>query len=164
MPSTDYTASSGALRLKGTPGVTKPKKKKSKKPAADAPSKPDASLTDPATTSTDPSKTSASKEPDPAEKKKDKPVIAKTAAEMRYEESRKRRLEERLRREGTRTHKERVEELNKYLSGLSEHHDMWVFFVMVLWVLTAAGRALDLDKTCRQGNWRRSWGCVRTML
>jgi hypothetical protein len=25
------------------------------------------------------------------------------------------------------THKEKVEELNKYLSNLSEHHDMYVF-------------------------------------
>ncbi len=33
-------------------------------------------------------------------------------------------LEERLKREGIKTHKERVEELNRYLSGLSEHHDM----------------------------------------
>lgn len=33
-------------------------------------------------------------------------------------------LDERLKREGVKTHKERVEELNKYLSGLSEHHDM----------------------------------------
>ena len=33
-------------------------------------------------------------------------------------------LDERLRREGLKTHKERVEELNKYLSNLSEHHDM----------------------------------------
>lgn len=33
-------------------------------------------------------------------------------------------LEEKLRREGSKTHKERVEELNKYLSTLSEHHDM----------------------------------------
>lgn len=33
-------------------------------------------------------------------------------------------LEERLKKEGIKTHKERVEELNKYLSGLSEHHDM----------------------------------------
>lgn len=35
-------------------------------------------------------------------------------------------LDERLRREGTKTHKERVEELNRYLSNLSEHHDMYV--------------------------------------
>lgn len=33
-------------------------------------------------------------------------------------------LDERLKREGVKTHKERVEELNKYLSNLSEHHDM----------------------------------------
>lgn len=35
-------------------------------------------------------------------------------------------LSERLAREGVKTHKERVEELNKYLSNLSEHHDMYV--------------------------------------
>jgi len=33
-------------------------------------------------------------------------------------------LDERLKREGIKTHKERVEELNRYLSNLSEHHDM----------------------------------------
>lgn len=37
-------------------------------------------------------------------------------------------LQERLKREGVKTHKERVEELNKYLSRLSEHHDMYVSF------------------------------------
>ena len=48
----------------------------------------------------------------------------KTEAQLRYEEGRRKRLEERLRREGIKTHKERVEELNRYLSNLSEHHDM----------------------------------------
>ncbi|EFW21001.1 hypothetical protein D8B26_002725 [Coccidioides posadasii str. Silveira] len=48
----------------------------------------------------------------------------KTEAERRYEEARRKRLNERLKREGAKTHKERVEELNKYLSKLSEHHDM----------------------------------------
>jgi protein FAM32A len=48
----------------------------------------------------------------------------KTEAEKRYEEMRRKRLEDRLKREGVKTHKEKVEELNKYLSGLSEHHDM----------------------------------------
>ncbi len=33
-------------------------------------------------------------------------------------------LHERLQKEGVKTHKQRVEELNKYLSNLSEHHDM----------------------------------------
>lgn len=51
-------------------------------------------------------------------------------------------LHERLQREGVKTHKERVEELNKYLSRLSEHHDMYVLllitlhtFVRFLWAL-----------------------------
>ncbi|KAL4879387.1 hypothetical protein BJY04DRAFT_193835 [Aspergillus karnatakaensis] len=49
---------------------------------------------------------------------------AKTQAERRHEEMRRKRVQERLKREGVKTHKERVEELNKYLSRLSEHHDM----------------------------------------
>ena len=74
----------------------------------------------------------------------------KTEAELRHEERRRKRvglpyeqfapemyyialtvlqLDERLKREGTKTHKERVEELNRYLSNLSEHHDMYVYFV-----------------------------------
>ncbi|BCS18520.1 uncharacterized protein APUU_11348S [Aspergillus puulaauensis] len=49
---------------------------------------------------------------------------AKTEAEKRHEEMRRKRALERLKRDGIKTHKERVEELNKYLSRLSEHHDM----------------------------------------
>jgi protein FAM32A len=145
MPSSDYTASSGALRLKGGAGVSKPKKKKPKKPPAAEPSaaslaKPDAPADEPAATWTDVAKTSEkAAEPPAGERKpseKKAAVVAKTAAELRYEESRKRRLEERLRREGARTHKERVEELNKYLSGLSEHHDMCVFpSAVCVWVM-----------------------------
>ena len=48
----------------------------------------------------------------------------KTEAERRHEEQRRKRLDERLKREGIKSHKQRVEELNRYLSGLSEHHDM----------------------------------------
>lgn len=48
----------------------------------------------------------------------------KTEAERRHEEQRRKRLEDRLKKEGVKTHKQRVEELNRYLSGLSEHHDM----------------------------------------
>lgn len=47
-----------------------------------------------------------------------------TEAERRFDEQRRKRLEERLKREGVKTHKQRVEELNRYLSSLSEHHDM----------------------------------------
>ena len=35
-------------------------------------------------------------------------------------------MDEKLKRDGVKTHKERVEELNRYLSNLSEHHDMYV--------------------------------------
>jgi len=48
----------------------------------------------------------------------------KTDSERKFEEQRRKRLEEKLKREGVKTHKQRVEELNKYLSGLSEHNDM----------------------------------------
>jgi len=51
-------------------------------------------------------------------------TVNKTEAERRYEEQKRKRLNERLKREGIKTHKERVEELNRYLSNLSEHHDM----------------------------------------
>ncbi|OJJ80882.1 uncharacterized protein ASPGLDRAFT_28530 [Aspergillus glaucus CBS 516.65] len=50
--------------------------------------------------------------------------VGKTETERKYEEIRRKRMQERLRRDGFKTHKERVEELNKYLSGLTEHHDM----------------------------------------
>ncbi|KAJ5798935.1 uncharacterized protein N7503_006440 [Penicillium pulvis] len=50
--------------------------------------------------------------------------VGKTETERKHEELRKKRMHERLQREGVKTHKERVEELNKYLSRLSEHHDM----------------------------------------
>lgn len=49
----------------------------------------------------------------------------KTPAQIRQEEIKRKRLEEKFEKEGgVKTHKERVEELNRYLSGLSEHHDM----------------------------------------
>ncbi|RMJ22863.1 hypothetical protein PHISP_06257 [Aspergillus sp. HF37] len=51
-------------------------------------------------------------------------MVGKTEAERRYEQQRRKRLQDRLKREGVKTHKERVEELNKYLSSLTEHHDM----------------------------------------
>lgn len=52
----------------------------------------------------------------------------KTPAQIRQEEIRRKRLEEKFEKEsregGVKTHKQRVEDLNRYLSGLSEHHDM----------------------------------------
>jgi protein FAM32A len=57
--------------------------------------------------------------------------LFKTEAEKRFDEQRKKRLLERVKREGVKTHKERVEELNRYLSRQSEHHDMLVCIPLV---------------------------------
>jgi protein FAM32A len=56
------------------------------------------------------------------------PWAGKTEAERRFEQRRQEQLEKRLAKEGIKTHKERVEEYNKYLASLSEHHDMYVVF------------------------------------
>lgn len=65
-------------------------------------------------------------------------------------------MDERLKREGTKSHKQRVEEYNKYLSNLSEHHDMYAslrtYFEnwkgVVANILGFIGRVSDLDNTC----------------
>ena len=108
----------------------------------------------------------------------------KTEAELRHEERRRKRvgsphshfasephsimltalqLDERLKREGTKTHKERVEELNRYLSNLSEHHDMYVYFVFYAYasgtiaaatdMLFYLGRGSDLDNSLVECAW-----------
>ncbi|KAG5651419.1 hypothetical protein H0H81_008703 [Sphagnurus paluster] len=48
----------------------------------------------------------------------------KTEAEKRFEEVQKRRLEERVAKLATKTHKDRVNEFNNHLESLSEHHDI----------------------------------------
>ncbi|KZM24210.1 uncharacterized protein EKO05_0007762 [Ascochyta rabiei] len=124
MPS-DYTTAGGGLKLKGV-GVDKKKKKKRSKPTEAGES---------SNTTTDMEKRASNPEdlkspgrslsPDTAEQAiREGGGRKKTEAEKRHEEYRRKRLEEKLKREGVKTHKEKVEELNKYLSGLSEHHDM----------------------------------------
>jgi protein FAM32A len=92
------------------------------------------------TTISNPTKTATSTTPQPSPnqnpKQNEDPIqprrdeyeettTLKTPAELRHELQRRKRLEDRLRKEGgAKTHKQRVEELNRYLSGLSEHHDM----------------------------------------
>ncbi|KAF2181917.1 DUF1754-domain-containing protein [Zopfia rhizophila CBS 207.26] len=131
MPSSDYTTpSSGVLKLKGG-GIDKKKKKKKPKPASDDPS----TSTELASTAQNAEKESQSAAVTPAplspseidkvgKKMKESGGREKTEAEKRHEERRRKRLNEKLKRDGLKTHKERVEELNRYLSGLSEHHDM----------------------------------------
>lgn len=130
MPSSDYTtAKSGALKLKGV-GVDKKKKKKKPK-ASDTTTSTSLTTTAESSTTARPAPKSPSRTPHRslspeavAQALKDNGGRKKTEAEKRHEEMRRRRLEERMKREGVKTHKEKVEELNKYLSGLSEHHDM----------------------------------------
>ena len=145
MPSSDYTSAGGGLKLKGAKptGIEKKRKKKSSSSSKStaAASKDQASAKD------DTAKPEATTDLEQREKNKEESLVpddGKTEYERRHEETRRKRvscflvmrqelwnrtltrpqLEEKLMREGVKTHKERVEELNKYLSALSEHHDM----------------------------------------
>ncbi|KAL6715879.1 hypothetical protein ACLMJK_006840 [Lecanora helva] len=131
------TAISGGLKLKGVNPSSKISKHKKRKPKAES---------DPSIDSTKNSKTPKDETSKPTDLSSEDKAISKetledetpesrdsalqedhppkTEAELRHEERRRKRLDERLKREGTKTHKERVEELNRYLSNLSEHHDM----------------------------------------
>ena len=138
MPSEEYAAaSSGALKLKGVDSSSKIHKHKRKRP------KPTSSV-DPSTSklgSPDKANIEAQHMTSASHEKSQKEFVqpqgegghdedvgatnaGKTEAEWRYQEMRRKRLNDRLKREGIKTHKERVEELNRYLNKLSEHHDM----------------------------------------
>ncbi|KAJ9389483.1 hypothetical protein DTO063F5_1976 [Paecilomyces variotii] len=125
-PGDEYSAVSGAgkLKLKGLKvkggRVEKKKKKKEKKEHAET-SREASAVAESQQDSGEASAAAATAEQEGG----DVPIIEKTEAEKKYEEMRRKRLNDRLKREGVKTHKERVEELNKYLSTLSEHHDMY---------------------------------------
>ncbi|ETS79906.1 hypothetical protein PFICI_07435 [Pestalotiopsis fici W106-1] len=132
MPSDDYTAFSGggALKLKGGK-VSKSKKKKKDKAAGlehalstgePADSK---ELEKPAGKKKSPRDDERPEEED----EHDEPIEYKTEAQKRHEEYKRKKMLELAQSSSSRpellkTHKERVEELNTYLSKLSEHHDM----------------------------------------
>ncbi|KAL9583425.1 MAG: hypothetical protein Q9212_002711 [Teloschistes hypoglaucus] len=140
MPKDDYSsAASGGLRLKGVNPSSKISKQKKKRPKAPAEAEKSSAKSEPEA-SEKPKERSPKDDDDDDD---DDGVLervevgksgdesgegamarGKTPAELQHEERRRRRLEERLKREGTKTHKERVEEFNHYLSNLSEHHDM----------------------------------------
>ncbi|GAB7352320.1 hypothetical protein MBLNU459_g2768t1 [Dothideomycetes sp. NU459] len=134
MPSSDYTSTGGGLKLKGAKnaGVDKKRKKKSNKEQdklapQDTPGNTSARTTsDVAESGTKVSQALEDEESRDKQEMDPREVrdFGKTEAERRHEERRRKRLDERLKREGVKTHKERVEALNKYLSTLSEHHDM----------------------------------------
>lgn len=130
MPSSDYTSRSGALRIKGLSGVSKPKKKKKKPKAEPNDHNREASESrDPS--KDDAAKDGAQKDDEPETSKSDENLAAdkaergvKTQAELRFEEQRRKRLKERLAKEGPKTHRQNVEAFNTALSKLSEHNDM----------------------------------------
>ncbi|KAK0247835.1 hypothetical protein B0A54_16544 [Friedmanniomyces endolithicus] len=126
MPSADYSSAvGGGLKLKGAKdaGIKKKKKKKSK-PAEPTNSKVEEKSSDDTALQNALADEETSLEASGVEREGETKQYGKTEAQKRHDERRRKRLDERLEKEGIKTHKERVEELNKYLSGLSEHHDM----------------------------------------
>ncbi|KAF7846478.1 hypothetical protein BT93_L4272 [Corymbia citriodora subsp. variegata] len=129
MPSSDYTSAGGGLKLKGAKnaGVDKKRKKKKEHSSTATTEQSLARVKEETAKSTnDEVQNSESREQSATQKLDPRELrdSGKTDAERRHEELKRKRLDERLKREGIKTHKERVEELNKYLSTLSEHHDM----------------------------------------
>ncbi|KAB5563192.1 hypothetical protein GE09DRAFT_1111339 [Coniochaeta sp. 2T2.1] len=139
MPSDEYSSfGKGALKLKGAGGGSKVKRHKKKKDKG-APSDLEKNLSTGGGEAGEEkqivAKRKRSKSPGAAAEEEaghesdEGPVRQKTEAERRFEEAKKRKLLEMSksaagRPELLKTHKERVEELNTYLSKLSEHHDM----------------------------------------
>ncbi|CAP92259.1 hypothetical protein E8E15_004693 [Penicillium rubens] len=126
MAGDEYSVGGGKLKLKGSKvsggRIEKKKKKSTKKKEGEATQSKSESTPDTERPQSEKDEGVTSGEDRERERERDAP--GKTEAEKRAEEIRRKRLHERLQREGVKTHKERVEELNKYLSRLSEHHDM----------------------------------------
>ncbi|KAJ5284278.1 hypothetical protein N7497_000440 [Penicillium chrysogenum] len=125
MAGDEYSVGGGKLKLKGSKvsgGRIEKKKKKSTKKKDEGEATQSKSESTPDMERPQSEKDEGVTSGEDRERERDAP--GKTEAEKRAEEIRRKRLHERLQREGVKTHKERVEELNKYLSRLSEHHDM----------------------------------------
>lgn len=132
MPSDDYApVGGGALRIKGA--KVKKHKKKSKKTdleknlSTGESSRPQDEGE--AADNNDPKASTNRKQTGEEREEEQQPERHKTEAEKRFDEVRRKKLLElsesaSSRPELLKTHKERVEELNTYLSKLSEHHDM----------------------------------------
>ncbi|KAI9845018.1 MAG: hypothetical protein M1837_005162 [Sclerophora amabilis] len=122
----DYAVAGGSLKLKGVKESKVEKKRKKRK--AKTPGAGNESITDqvisPEAEKDGADEDAVHSESKDGTNKAEDLQAGKTESERRHEEKKRRRLNERLKREGVKTHKERVEELNKYLSNLSEHHDM----------------------------------------
>ncbi|KAM0301949.1 hypothetical protein HYE67_004283 [Fusarium culmorum] len=128
MGSDDYAAvgGGGALKLKGA----KINKKKKKRDKTDLEKNLDTGSKDEETRKKKKKDTADNEDDERSHEHDDeKPEVQKTESQKRHEEIKKKRLLQLAESSGSRpellkTHKERVEELNTYLSKLSEHHDM----------------------------------------
>jgi len=128
----DYSSVGGALKVKGIVGITKQKfkKKKQKKSSEHLPRQDNKESAD----GTEDTELNAGQEHLKVEFDNLDDILQdqgsivgqplRTEAERKFEETRRKRLDQKLLKEGVKSHKERVEEFNKYLSNLSEHHDM----------------------------------------
>ncbi|KAF2725811.1 DUF1754-domain-containing protein [Polychaeton citri CBS 116435] len=132
MPSSEYTSAvGGGLKLKGAKdaGIKKKKKRDKSKgddvtKSAEEPTKKELPLEESKDTSLERASSVGEESSEAVLRIDGDQDDGKTEAERRYEERRRKRLDERLKKDGLKSHKQRVEELNKYLSNLSEHHDM----------------------------------------
>ncbi|KAK9474333.1 DUF1754-domain-containing protein [Dipodascopsis tothii] len=123
----DYRAAAkGGLKLKG--GVSKPRKKRRDKDAraaaqAAADAVADAVTADRAAGSDDAA--GAADDVGAAAPARSTPVVdTRTPAQRRHDEIQRKRMEKNLEHRAAKSHRERIEEYNKHLSSLSEHHDM----------------------------------------
>ncbi|KAF7541238.1 hypothetical protein G7054_g668 [Neopestalotiopsis clavispora] len=140
MPSDDYVAFSGggALKLKGGKVSKSKKKKKDKTAGAGLERALSTGESSAAEGGKEIEKPTSSKKKIPRDDEderpeeddeRDEPIEYKTEAQKRHEEYKRKKMLELAQSSSSRpellkTHKERVEELNTYLSKLSEHHDM----------------------------------------
>ncbi|KAI1259340.1 hypothetical protein F5Y18DRAFT_433380 [Xylariaceae sp. FL1019] len=129
MPADDYVASGGgALRLKGAK-VQKVKKKESKSKSKSKDKGKAAILESSLSASKQTAKSDKQEAADDVARESADEGEYKTEAERRHDEANRKKMQRMLEdpalaSEIRKTHKERVEGLNTYLSKLSEHHDM----------------------------------------
>ncbi|EPS43302.1 hypothetical protein H072_2715 [Dactylellina haptotyla CBS 200.50] len=141
MAKEDYASIGGSLRLKGSAGILKPKsKRKSKISKRARNSKDNEPAIEEADVNPDRKRKLAEEDEQSAEATETENNFiegaqfsqlesqssrkTKTEAERKFEEARKKKLDQLLLRDASKSHRERVEEFNKYLANLSEHHDM----------------------------------------
>lgn len=153
MPKDDYTAvAGGRLKLKGvSDGRVDKKKRKKKDKTKEKERERDQSASEAPTKTITEAGSEIPEEKDKSEEPRSRSRstseappsnVGKTEAERRFEERKRRRLDERLMKEGVKSHKERVEEFNKYLANLSEHHDMCVLLTFLALCLEDFERCL----------------------